>query len=76
MHEFGEEDRVSKMGSTTGKKNRSEVTSVQPVQSRRLVAVNSSKKQDNNKLQQMKKFYPEEYFRRAGYDYNPYSSKE
>lgn len=24
----------------------------------------------------MKKFYPDEYFRRAGYEYNPYTSKE
>ena len=24
----------------------------------------------------MKKFYPEEYFRRAGYEYNPYASKD
>ena len=32
MHEFGEGDeRASKMGSTTGKKGRAEVTSVQPV---------------------------------------------
>lgn len=22
----------------------------------------------------MKKFYPEEYFKRAGYEYNPYNS--
>jgi len=24
----------------------------------------------------MKKFYPEDYFRRAGYEYNPYASKD
>ena len=50
MHEFGDEDRVSKAGSTTGKKSRAEVTSVQPVASRALQTSHTSKK-DNNKLQ-------------------------
>ena len=27
---------------------------------------------ENNRLKQMKKFYPEEYFRRSGYNFEPY----
>ena len=28
---------------------------------------------DNNKLKEMKKFYPEEYFQRSGYVYKPFT---
>lgn len=42
MNEFGDEDRASKMGSTTGKKPRQDLTSVNPVlQSRHKAGRNS-----------------------------------
>jgi len=31
---------------------------------------------DSNKLREMKKFYPEEYFKRSGYDFHPYRENE
>ena len=37
-------------------------------------ALKSAKQSESNKLKQMKKFYPEEYFRRSGYPFESIGS--